>query len=57
MQQQNKVSFATFRVLKGFNIAAVDSALKEAFAKEKPKHSDFFKVIVQSVLHTFQAFK
>ena len=34
------------RVLKGFNIAQVDSVLKEAFAKEKQagKPADFFKV-------------
>ncbi len=34
------------RVLKGFNIAQVDTVLKEAFEREKPKSKDFFKVIV-----------
>nr|XP_040566985.1 LOW QUALITY PROTEIN: transient receptor potential protein-like [Lepeophtheirus salmonis] len=37
------------RVLKGFNIATVDTILKEAFADEKNKGSDIFKVIAKVI--------
>ncbi len=37
------------RVLKGFNISTVDSVLKEAFANQKAKNTDFFRVVAKAI--------
>ncbi len=51
LNPRGEKKYASFRVLKGFNIAAVDSVLKEAFAREKPKNADFFKAIFKIFEH------
>lgn len=37
------------RILKGFNINTVDTAIREAFAQDDAKNKDFFKVVAKAI--------